>query len=92
MIHRPEYDMKIIGKNLKRLRKEKHLSVEQVREYLCLGTVQSVYKYERGLSYPQADTMFALMELYEANLEDIIKDNEDIEDEEGEVFSWHMAS
>ena len=69
--YRPEYDLKVIGENLRRLRIGKSLSVDEVREYLRLGSVQAVYKYEKGKSYPQADTMFALMELYEANLSDI---------------------
>lgn len=72
MRQRPEYDMKLIGSNLKRLRESKKISVEEVRKYLCLGSVQAVYKYEKGISYPPADTMLALMELYEADLEDII--------------------
>ena len=75
--YRPEYDLKVIGENLRRLRIEKSLSVDEVREYLRLGSVQAVYKYEKGKSYPQADTMFALMELYEANLSDIICKHED---------------
>lgn len=77
MRYRPEYDMKVIGQNLKRLREAKKLSVDEVREYLCLGSVQAVYKYEKGKSYPQADTMFALMELYEANLYDIVTNYEE---------------
>ena len=72
--HRPEYDRERIGKNLKRLREAKNLSVEEVKEYLRLGSVQAIYKYENGQSYPQADTMFALMELYEADLDDIIRE------------------
>lgn len=75
MKYRPEYDMKIIGENLKRLRKAKGLSVDEVREYLRLGTTQAVYKYESGKGYPQADTMFALMELYEADLHDIVDEH-----------------
>ena len=75
--YRPEYDLKVIGENLRRLRIEKSLSVDEVREYLRLGSVQAVYKYEKGKSYPQADTMFALMELYEANLSDITCKHED---------------
>lgn len=77
MKYRPEYDLKVIGENLRRLRIEKSLSVDEVREYLRLGSVQAVYKYEKGKSYPQADTMFALMELYEANLSDITCKHED---------------
>jgi len=61
---RPEYDFRIIGENLSRLRKNKHLSVEDVRVYMQLGSVQAVYKWERGDSLPQADTLLALMELY----------------------------
>ena len=72
MKYRPEYDLKVIGENLKRLRKAKSLSVDEVREYLRLGSVQAIYKYEQGKGYPQTDTMLALMELYDAELSDII--------------------
>lgn len=73
MIYRPEYDLRVVGANLRKLREAKHLSVEYVREYLMLGSVQAVYKYERGISYPQADTLLALMHLYDALPEDIIR-------------------
>lgn len=74
MKHRPEYDPKVIGGNLKRLREAKNLSVNEVREYLRVSK-QAVYNYESGKRYPQADTMFALMELYEADLHDIIDEH-----------------
>ncbi|MBQ4288929.1 MAG: helix-turn-helix transcriptional regulator [Clostridia bacterium] len=77
MRQRPEYDLQVIGRNLRRLREENDLTVENVREYLCLGSVQAVYKYEQGKGYPQTDTMFALMELYHASLQDITKDHEE---------------
>lgn len=83
---RPEYDMKVVGQNLKRLRMANHLSVEDVREYLCLGSVQAIYKYEWGRSYPQVDTMFALMELYGANLYDIIRDHEEDEQSSSAIY------
>ena len=92
MIYRPEYDMRVVGQNLKRLRVAKNLSVDDVREYLCLGSVQAIYKYEKGKSYPQADTMFALMELYEANLYDIIKDHEEDEQPSSAHFIGHMMA
>lgn len=72
MKYRPEYNPKVIGENLRRLRKEKCLSVKEVQEYLRIGSAQAIYKYENGKGYPQADTMFALMELYEADINDII--------------------
>lgn len=67
MKSRPEFDFKIIGKNLKRLRIENNMTVEEVREYMQLGTVQSVYKWERGDGLPQADSLLALMQLYGEN-------------------------
>ena len=61
---RPEYDFKVIGNNLKKLRLENHMSVEEVRSYMQLGTVQTIYKWKRGDGLPQADTLLALMQLY----------------------------
>ena len=83
---RPEYDLKIIGQNLKRLREARNLTVKDVQEYLCLGSVQAVYKYETGKGYPQTDTMFALMELYDANLYDITRKREE-DDRSSSVIS-----
>ena len=64
MNYRKEYDLQLIGRNLRRLREARKLSVKEVSKYLYLGSVQAVYKYEKGRGYPQADTLFALMELY----------------------------
>ena len=69
---RPEYDLVKIGNNLRRLRQAKGLSVEEVRQYLMIGTTQAIYKYENGKSYPQTDTLLALMALYGATIEEII--------------------
>lgn len=77
MMMRPEYDCVAIGRNLRKLREAKNLTVEQVREYLCLGSVQAIYKYEAGKGYPQVDTMIALMELYEADMYDIVYGREE---------------
>lgn len=72
MLVRPEYNFKTIGSNLRKLRQANALSVEQVREYLQLGSVQAIYKWERGLGLPQADTLIALMVLYGENRIDAI--------------------
>lgn len=83
MKRRPEYDMKLIGKNLRCLRERKNLSVDEVRKYLCLGSVQAIYKYESGKNYPPADAMFALMELYGASVYDITREHD---------AKWYMPS
>lgn len=75
---RPEYDLKTIGNNLKKLRVANGMSVEEVRAYMQLGTVQSVYKWERGDGLPQADTLIALMQLYGTNnIELLIEEGEE---------------
>ena len=71
---RPEYDPKTIGKNLRRLRVANGYKVEDIREYLGLGCPQAVYKYESGLSYPQADSLIALMQLYNVSWDELIRE------------------
>ncbi len=79
MFIRNEYDMKVIGDNLRSLRLANGYSVEDIREFLCLGSVQAVYKYEYGTSYPPGDTLLALMQLYNADIYDIIGGKEEDE-------------
>ena len=69
---RREYDFHVIGRNLKKLRLMNKMTAEDVREYMQLGTVQAVYKWERGDCLPQADSLLALMELYGVNTIDRI--------------------
>ena len=78
MKNRPEYDKRIIGRNLRRCRIAKNLSVEDVREYLQLGSLQAIYKWEEGKCYPQADTFLALMQLYGIGVEELLYEENDI--------------
>ena len=50
-----------------------------VSEYAAVSgvSVQAVYKYETGRGYPPVDTMFALMELFDAGINDITRDYEE---------------
>ena len=66
--NRLEYDKKIIGENLRRCRIAKHFTIEEVREYLQIGSQQAIYKWEEGRCYPQADNLLALMQCYEVGL------------------------
>ena len=44
----------------------KSISVEEVAEFI-FATKQAVYKWEKGLNYPQADKMISLAMLYGVN-------------------------
>ena len=72
MKHRIEYDKKAMGAKLRGLRLKRELSVEDVRQYMYLGSVQSIYKWESGDSLPAVDNFLALLDLYEAKLEDVV--------------------
>lgn len=60
-----EYDKKAIGQRLRYYRKKCNLTAEEVRDYLSLGSVQAIYKWENGVTIPAVDNFLALMELYE---------------------------
>lgn len=64
-MYRKNYNLSIIGSRLREVRKVRKLSAEDVREYLLLECTQSVYKWERGESLPQADTLIALCVFYQ---------------------------
>ena len=72
MNQRPEYDPKRTGQNLKRLRQQCGYTAEQVSEYIGIGTVQAIYKWERGECFPVLDNFFALAELYGADPSEIL--------------------
>ena len=63
MFDRTEYNMKLVGRNLRILRERSGLSVKEVMHYLDLGSVQAIYKYENGISYPPLDKFLAMMNL-----------------------------
>ena len=65
LIDRTDYDARWIGRNPKRLRIQKKLTVDEVRRYLGVGSVQAVYKYESGKSYPPSDAMLSLIHISE---------------------------
>ena len=73
MMKRPEYSAEIVGQNLKRLRRESGYTVDEIRDYLCLGSMQAVYKYENGRGYPSADVLLALMSLYGVGVEELVE-------------------
>ena len=69
---RPEYDMKAMGQKMKYYRKLRMLTVEEVRAYMLLSSVQAIYKWESGMCFPSADNLMALAELYQVSPVDLM--------------------
>lgn len=72
MDKRPEYDLKKTGEQIRRLRKERNISVDQIREYMRFGSAQAIYKWEKGQCFPQADNLLALAKLFNVNPNEIM--------------------
>ncbi len=72
MKKRPRYDMEASGENMRQIRIERGLSVEEVRRYMEFESVQSVYKWEKGRCFPTADNLLALAELYGVDPEELL--------------------
>ena len=67
MKKRPEYSLTKTGERIRKLRKQKRISVEQIRRYLQLESIQAIYKWENGKCFPQADNLLALAKLFEVS-------------------------
>ncbi len=72
MKRRPEYDARRTGQNPRKFRRRCGYTAEQVRDYIGIGTVQAVYKWERGDSFPALENFFALAELYDVLPDEIL--------------------
>lgn len=72
MIKRPEYDLLKTGEQIRKLRKERNITVDQIRRYLHFGSAQAIYKWENGRCFPQADNLMALARLFNVNPADIM--------------------
>lgn len=68
----PTIDRKRTGIHLRRLMDERGLSVKDVQQYLGLGSVQSVYHWLNGLSMPTIDNLYALSELFQMSVDDML--------------------
>jgi DNA-binding XRE family transcriptional regulator len=59
------------GENIKKYRKAKKIPLFKIQKELGLGTVQAIYKWERGDCLPRIDNFFALCFLLEVSPMDI---------------------
>lgn len=68
----PIIDKKETGIHLRRIMDAKGMSVKDVQHYLGLGSVQSVYHWLNGISLPTIDNLYALSELFQMPVDDML--------------------
>lgn len=81
----PVLDLAATGKRIKEIRIEKHMTVNDICEYMGFENPQAVYKWQRGESLPSVDNLFALSKLFETPMEHIL-----CEKEEAEASSFYI--
>jgi len=68
------------GERIKQLRKEHHLTVEEVCDYMGFESVQAVYKWQRGDSLPSVENLYALSKLFHTSVDDILRGDREEDD------------
>lgn len=71
----------MIGVHLKRIRKEKHLSQEQVAQRLNISR-QAISRWENDLAMPDIDNLVVLSKLYEVSIEELLGEKKTVYEEE----------
>ena len=71
----PTIDKRKTGVHLRKLMDERRLTVKDVQKYLGLGSVQSVYHWINGISMPTIDNLYALSELFQIPVDDMLRGN-----------------
>ena len=68
----PVIDKQKTGVNLRRIMDQRGLTVKDVQQYLNLGSVQSIYHWLNGISMPTIDNLYALSELFQMPVDDML--------------------
>ena len=71
----PVIDKRETGINIRRIMDERGISTRDVQEYLGLGCVQSVYRWLDGVSMPTVDNLYALSQMFQMTIDEIVCGN-----------------
>lgn len=63
------------GQNIRRLLAERNITVKELRDWLHLSSVQSIYHWFEGKSLPTVDNLYAMSELLQVPIDAIIVGN-----------------
>ena len=72
------------GENLKRIRKERGLSQEEVAQKLFLSR-QSISKWENDSAEPGVESLKAMADLYHVSIDELVMRSEPKQENEGEI-------
>lgn len=68
----PVIDLEATGRNIRRLREVKSVSVWELAHFLGLSDVQPIYKWQWGVTLPSIDNLLALSKYLYTPIEQIL--------------------
>ena len=68
----PVIDKRETGINLRKIMDHHKLTIKDVQQFLGLGSAQSIYHWLNGISLPTIDNLYALSELFQIPMDDLI--------------------
>ncbi len=71
----PTINLKETGINLHRIMDNRGITPRDIKEFLNLGSVQSVYNWCNGLNMPTIDNLYALSQFLQVTIDEIICGN-----------------
>ena len=72
MVEYPVSDLRSTGASINELRRERGITVDDLRVYLGMNNPNSIYKWFRGEVLPTLENMYALSVILEVPIDDII--------------------
>ena len=71
----PTINLRETGINLRRIMDKSGITPKDIKEFLNLGSIQTVYNWFNGLNMPTVDNLYALSQLLRVPIDEIICGN-----------------
>lgn len=71
----PTINIRETGVNLRRTMDKRGVTPKDIKEFLGLGSIQTVYNWFNGLNMPTVDNLYALSQLLRVPIDEIICGN-----------------
>ena len=71
----PIINLRETGVNIHRIMDKRGITPKDIKEYLNLASVQSVYNWCNGLNMPTIDNLYALSQLLQVSIDEIVCGN-----------------
>ena len=68
----PIIDMEATGRNIKRFRVQRGISISEMQDVFGFNNPQSIYRWQSGLSLPTIDNLVILASLFGVTIDEII--------------------